>query len=59
VWPALALPLLENALAGGSHPPTWRMLQAIGAAPVRFDDASAFANVNTREDLAALEARFP
>ncbi len=57
VWPVAALPLLETALAGGDHPPTWRMLQAAGAEPVRFDDASAFANVNTREDLAALEAR--
>jgi molybdopterin-guanine dinucleotide biosynthesis protein A len=58
VWPVLALPLLENALAGGAHPPTWRMLQAIGAEPVRFDDAGAFANVNTRDDLAAMAARF-
>ena len=57
VWPVSALPLLETALAGGAHPPTWRTLQAVGAAPVRFDEASAFANVNTREDLAALEAR--
>jgi molybdenum cofactor guanylyltransferase len=57
VWPVSALSLLENALAGGAHPPTWRTLQAIGAEPVRFDDASAFANVNTREDLAALAAR--
>lgn len=58
VWPVSALPLLETALAGGAHPPTWRMLQAAGAEPVRFDDPAAFANVNTREDLAALEARF-
>ena len=57
VWPVAALPLLEAALAGGVHPPTWRTLQAIGAEPVRFDEASAFANINTREDLAALEAR--
>jgi molybdopterin-guanine dinucleotide biosynthesis protein A len=57
VWPVSALPLLEAALAGGAHPPTWRMLQAAGAAPVRFDDPTAFANVNTREDLAALAGR--
>jgi molybdopterin-guanine dinucleotide biosynthesis protein A len=57
VWPTSALTLLENALHGGAHPPTWRMLQASGAEPVRFDDASAFANVNTREDLAVLELR--
>lgn len=54
VWPVAALPLLDAALAGGAHPPTWRMLQAVGAEPVRFDDPAAFANVNTREDLAAL-----
>lgn len=58
VWPVSALPLLETALAGGAHPPTWRTLQAIGAASVRFDDPAAFANVNTREDLAALAARW-
>ena len=57
VWPVLALTLLENALEGGRHPPTWRMLQAAGAEPVRFDDPGLFANVNTREDLAALAAR--
>ncbi|HEY4031046.1 MAG TPA: molybdenum cofactor guanylyltransferase [Caulobacteraceae bacterium] len=57
VWPVSALPMLETALAGGAHPPTWRTLQAAGAQPVRFDDPSAFANVNTREDLAALAAR--
>lgn len=56
-WPVSALPLLETALAGGAHPPTWRMLQAAGAKPVRFDDPAAFANINAREDLAALEAR--
>jgi molybdopterin-guanine dinucleotide biosynthesis protein A len=57
VWPVGALPLLETALAGGAHPPTWRMLQAVGAEPVRFDEASAFANVNTREDLALAAQR--
>lgn len=56
VWPTDALTLVENAVAGGAHPPTWRMLQAAGAEPVLFD-AAAFANVNTREDLAALEAQ--
>jgi molybdopterin-guanine dinucleotide biosynthesis protein A len=57
VWPVSALPLVDTAIAGGVHPPTWRMLQAIGAVPVRFDDPAAFANVNTREDLDALAAR--
>lgn len=58
VWPVSALALVETAVAGGQHPPTWRMLEAIGAAKVRFEDAGAFANVNTREDLALLAARF-
>jgi molybdopterin-guanine dinucleotide biosynthesis protein A len=57
VWPVAALPLLETALSGGAHPPTWRMLREAGAEPVRFDDPGAFANVNTREDLAALATR--
>ena len=57
VWPIWALELVEEAVADGAHPPTWRMLQAVNAEPVRFDDAGAFANVNTREELAALAAR--
>ena len=57
VWPVSALPLLDAAIAGGAHPPTWRMLREVGATPVRFDDPAAFANVNTREDLDALAAR--
>jgi molybdopterin-guanine dinucleotide biosynthesis protein A len=58
VWPVDALVLVETAVAGGEHPPTWRMLEAVGAEKVRFDHPAAFANVNTREDLAALAARF-
>lgn len=58
VWPVSALPLVEAAIAGGAHPPTWRMLESIGAQPVLFDDAAAFANVNTRAELQALAARF-
>jgi molybdenum cofactor guanylyltransferase len=57
VWPTSALPMLTRALAGGAHPPTWRMLEEIGAEKVRFDRPEAFANINTREDLAAAEAR--
>jgi len=51
-----ALEALETALAGGAHPPTWRMLEAVGAVPVRFGQAQQFANANTREELARLEA---
>jgi molybdenum cofactor guanylyltransferase len=56
VWPVRALPVLTTALAGGAHPPTWRMLEEVGAIKVRFEDAALFANLNTREDLARLEA---
>ena len=56
VWPASALPAVSLALAGGKHPPTWRLLEQVGAVRVRFEPATAFANVNTREELALLEA---
>lgn len=56
VWPVSALPALEAALIGGSHPPTWRLLEELGAARVRFDAAECFINVNTRIDLERLEA---
>lgn len=55
LWPVTALPAVREALAGGAHPPTWQVLERIGARKVRFDPAAAFANVNTREDLARLE----
>ena len=55
IWPAAALPRLTEALAGGAHPPTWRMLEELGAVKVRFDRPEAFANLNTREDLERLE----
>jgi molybdenum cofactor guanylyltransferase len=57
VWPVSALAALSEALAGGAHPATWRMLDGIGARRVRFEDRAAFANLNTRADLAAVAAR--
>jgi len=57
VWPIEALPALSAALQGGAHPPTWQMLERLGASMVRFDPPEAFANLNTRDDLAAAEAR--
>ena len=57
LWPVAALPVVREALAGGAHPPTWQMLERLGARKVRFARAEAFANVNTREDLAAVQAR--
>lgn len=56
VWPVHALPALTQALAGGKHPPTWRMLEAVGAVPVWFEPPELFANANTREELARLQA---
>jgi molybdopterin-guanine dinucleotide biosynthesis protein A len=57
VWPVTALEVLVPALAGGQHPPTWRMLEQIGAVKLPFTPAELFANFNTREDLAGFEAR--
>jgi molybdenum cofactor guanylyltransferase len=57
VWPVSALPKLTDALANGAHPPTWLMLESIGAVRVRFSSPEIFANVNTRSDLAAIAGR--
>lgn len=58
IWPVTALPVVVAALADGAHPPTWRVLESIGAVHVRFPDAGAFANLNTRADLAAIAGRY-
>jgi molybdenum cofactor guanylyltransferase len=57
VWPVSALPRLTEALVGGRHPATWRMLEQLGARRVRFSAADCFANVNTPADLATLSSR--
>jgi molybdopterin-guanine dinucleotide biosynthesis protein A len=57
LWPISALPKVAEALQDGAHPPTWRLLQSLGATRVRFADEPAFANVNTQADLAAIAAR--
>jgi molybdopterin-guanine dinucleotide biosynthesis protein A len=57
VWPTTALAAVAQALHGGAHPPTWRVLEELGARKIRFEPPEAFANLNTRADLAALEAR--
>jgi molybdopterin-guanine dinucleotide biosynthesis protein A len=57
LWPVTALPAVRDALAGGAHPPTWQLLERVGALKVFFERADAFANVNTRDDLAAVEAK--
>jgi len=57
LWPVSALPAVREALAAGAHPPTWQVLERLGAHKVLFERAEAFANINTREDLAAVEAQ--
>ncbi len=57
LWPVSALATVTEALADGGHPATWRMLESIGAKRVRFHPPEVFANLNTREDLAAAAAR--
>jgi molybdenum cofactor guanylyltransferase len=57
LWPVTTLSAVSAALADGAHPPTWRMLEQLGARKVMFDRPDSFANVNTRDDLAALERR--
>jgi molybdopterin-guanine dinucleotide biosynthesis protein A len=56
LWPVAALPAVREALLGGAHPPTWQILERLGARKVSFDPADAFTNINTRDDLAAVEA---
>jgi molybdenum cofactor guanylyltransferase len=56
LWPVTALPVVRSALAGGAHPATWQVLEGLGARKVLFEDSTAFANINTRADLAALES---
>jgi molybdenum cofactor guanylyltransferase len=58
VWPVSALPTVVEALAGGAHPPTWRVLESLGAQHVHFTRAEAFANLNTRADLEDIAAQF-
>ncbi|HJR69002.1 MAG TPA: molybdenum cofactor guanylyltransferase [Gammaproteobacteria bacterium] len=53
LWPVTALPAVREALADGAHPPTWQMLERLGARKVLFEGPEAFANINTRDDLAA------
>ena len=57
VWPVSALSKVTAALAGGAHPPTWLLLESLEATPVTFHSAEAFANINTRADLAAVAGR--
>jgi molybdopterin-guanine dinucleotide biosynthesis protein A len=57
VWPVNALACVTEALVGGHHPPTWRLLEELGARQVHFSAAECFENINTPADLAALSTR--
>lgn len=57
VWPVSALARVTEALQEGRHPPTWLVLESLGAVRVRFSSPEAFANINTRADLAAIAGR--
>jgi molybdenum cofactor guanylyltransferase len=58
VWPVAALPVVIAAVREGAHPPTWRVLEELGAHRLPVDPPGLFANLNTREDLARLEVAF-
>ena len=55
LWPAATLPALEAILTGPDKHSMYRFAEAIGARRVEL--AVAPANINTRDDLAALEQR--
>ena len=57
LWPVAALPVVREALAGGAHPPTWQVLERLGARKVSFERPETFANINTTSDLAAVAAQ--
>ena len=59
LWPVSALPAVRAALADGAHPPTWQMLERVGARKVLFEAPEAFANINTRDELNGFEASRP
>lgn len=55
-WRCSAAGELRKALIGG-HPPVRSVLDQLGAAKVCFDEAEAFMNVNTPEELKLAELR--
>lgn len=57
LWRTTLLEPLLAALAHGEHPPVRHLLLEAAAVEVSFDDARAFANLNTPQDLALAEQR--
>ncbi len=54
LWPVTALEALSDLR---EHPAILEVLKRLGATCVGFDDASAFANLNTPEDYARAKLR--
>jgi len=54
VWPVTALTQVSECLVDGAHPATWQVLEQLGARRVFFEHPEAFANINTRDELAAI-----
>ena len=52
VWRTDLIEVFAEALASGTHPRARDLLERLPAAEVRFEDARAFVNVNTVENLA-------
>jgi molybdopterin-guanine dinucleotide biosynthesis protein A len=57
VWRTTLLEPVVEALARGEHPAVRQVLMQARAAEVTFDDAGAFINVNTPDELARAEQR--
>ncbi len=51
LWRCDRLEAVQAALAGGEHPAIRKVLAGLGAVEVGFDDARAFDNINTPQDL--------
>lgn len=56
-WRVSMLDAVFAALAQDPHPPVHAILREAGAAEVAFEDAAAFLNINTPQDLAEAERR--
>lgn len=55
LWSIELYDVLEARLRSGEHPAVRRFLAEVGARAVHFEEARAFANANTVEDLTALQ----
>jgi len=51
VWRTSMIEAIEWALAEGEHPPVRQVLASACAVEAAFDDAGAFLNINTAQDL--------